>query len=77
MMEIIAIQMCAAKRSGSRSNRGSGSNRTESAFQILNGHGLLAEDKCTGLCTLNPSKTQAFGKLSAIYIKGRFSALRS
>jgi len=35
----------------------------------------LARDKCTGLCTLNPSKNQAFGKPPAIYIRDRFSAL--
>lgn len=57
------------------STRGSGSNRTKSAFQSLNGHGLLARDIYTGLCTLNPPKTQASGKPSATYIKGRFSAL--
>ena len=51
------------------------SNRTESAFQTLDGHGLLARDKCMGLCTLNPSKNQASGKPAAICIKGRFSVI--
>ena len=56
-------------------NRGSGSNRTESAFQRPNGHGLLARDKCMSLCALNPLKSQAFGKPSAIRIIRWFSAL--
>ena len=54
---------------------GSGSNRTKSAFQSLNGHGLLARDECTGLRRLNPSKNQASGKPAAVCIKGRFSTL--
>jgi hypothetical protein len=29
---------------------GSGSKRTESAFQIPNGQALLAEDECMSLC---------------------------
>ncbi len=49
-------------------DRRSGSNGAKGAVQRLNGHGLLATDKCAGLCTSTPCARRAFGRASATRI---------